>query len=73
MELDVEDSGRGIADDSAERAEKTGHMGLLNMTQRSEAIGASLEVGRRPEGGTRVRLIWDRPTADGAVAVPAPA
>lgn len=70
MELDVEDSGRGIADGSAELAEKTGHMGLLNMTQRAEAIEASLEIGRRPEGGTHVRLIWDGTAA--ALAAPAP-
>jgi signal transduction histidine kinase len=73
LELEVDDSGRGIAEDSAAKAEQTGHMGLLNMTQRAEAIGAGLQIGRRPEGGTRVRLIWDRATARGAVAAPAPA
>jgi len=70
-ELDVDDSGRGIAGDSAERAEQTGRMGLLNMAQRAEAIGGTLQIGRRPQGGTRVALVWDRAAAVGAVAAQA--
>ena len=72
-ELDVDDSGRGIAGDAGERAEQTGHMGLLNMAQRAEAIGGNLQIGRRSQGGTRVALVWDRAAAAGAVAVPAQA
>src|ERR1035437_2386798 len=66
-ELDVDDSGSGLASDAAEKAELTGHLGLLNMAQRAEAIGGTLKIGRRPGGGTRVSLVWER------AAVPAAA
>lgn len=58
-ELTVDDSGQGIPPGAAERAEKTGHLGLLSMTQRAEAIGAQLSIGRRVGGGTRVSLAWE--------------
>jgi two-component system, NarL family, nitrate/nitrite sensor histidine kinase NarX len=71
--LTVDDSGKGIPDGAAELAEQTGHMGLMNMTQRAEAIGAALQIGRKPEGGTRVSLIWERAADPAGAKAPAPA
>lgn len=73
VELEVDDSGSGISAGAAELAESTGHLGLLNMAQRAEAIGARLQIGRRPGGGTRVSLVWQRPVAGGEAAAMAPA
>jgi signal transduction histidine kinase len=73
VELEVDDSGAGIAEGAAELAEQTGHLGLLTMTQRAEAVGARLSIRRRPGGGTRVSFVWERATVSAAVAVPAPA
>jgi signal transduction histidine kinase len=61
-ELDVDDCGPGLESGAAGLAEQTGHLGLLNMAQRAEAIQADLRIGRRPGGGTRVSLVWE---ADG--------
>jgi nitrate/nitrite-specific signal transduction histidine kinase len=81
----VDDAGPGLASGAAELAEKAGHLGLLNMAQRAEAINAELRIGRRPGGGTRVSVVWEagapassdtnaaRMTASAApVAAPAP-
>ncbi len=57
-ELRVDDSGAGVPPEALAGAPPEGHMGLLNMTQRAEEIGAALEIGPRPEGGTRVGLVW---------------
>jgi signal transduction histidine kinase len=73
VELTVEDCGSGIPDGAAELAEQTGHMGLLNMTQRAEAIGATLKTGRKPDGGTRVSLIWEGPAVPAGTPALAPA
>jgi signal transduction histidine kinase len=66
VELEVDDSGYGIPAGAAELAEQTGHLGLMNMAQRAEAIGASLKIGRRPGGGTRVGFVWERVVAPDA-------
>jgi signal transduction histidine kinase len=58
-ELDVDDAGPGLEPGAAELAEKAGHLGLLNMAQRTEAVGAELRIGRRPGGGTRVNVVWE--------------
>jgi signal transduction histidine kinase len=58
-ELIVDDTGPGIPPGAAEAAERTGHMGLMNMTQRAESIGAELTFGRRPGGGARVHMVWE--------------
>jgi signal transduction histidine kinase len=73
VELTVDDVGPGIPAGAAELAERTGHMGLMNMTQRADAVGAALQIGRRPEGGTRVALVWERAAAPGGATAPAPA
>jgi len=59
-ELEVDDSGQGVPAGAAEAAERSGHLGLISMRQRAESIGAELTIGRRPGGGTRVRLVWER-------------
>jgi signal transduction histidine kinase len=61
-ELDVDDCGPGLESGAPGLAEQTGHLGLLNMAQRAEAIQADLRIGRRPGGGTRVSIVWE---ADG--------
>jgi signal transduction histidine kinase len=73
VELEVDDAGAGIGEGAAEAAEQTGHLGLLNMTQRSEAVGASLSIRSRPGGGTRVAFVWEQATAPAAAVAPAPA
>ena len=67
-ELDVDDAGRGLAPGAAELAEQTGHLGLLTMTQRSEAVGAELRIGRRPGGGTRVSVVGEANASTAHVA-----
>jgi signal transduction histidine kinase len=73
VELTVDDHGSGIPAGAAELAERTGHMGLMNMTQRAEAIGAGLKIARKPEGGTRVSLTWERAASPDGAAFPASA
>jgi signal transduction histidine kinase len=73
VELEVDDSGAGLAEGAAEMAEQTGHLGLLNMTQRAEAVGARLAIRRRPGGGTRVSFIWERAVVPVGAVAPAPA
>ncbi|HET7473611.1 MAG TPA: ATP-binding protein [Candidatus Limnocylindrales bacterium] len=58
ISLAVDDAGPGIADDAPETAEQSGRLGLLNMAQRAEQIGAILDVKRWPGGGTHVALEW---------------
>ena len=72
VELEVDDSGAGLAESAAEMAEQTGHLGLLNMTQRAEAVGARLAIRRRPGGGTRVSFVWERAAAPAGAVAPAP-
>ncbi len=73
VELVVDDSGTGMAEGAARLAEQAGRLGLLNMNQRAEAIGAALRIEPRPGGGTRVSLVWAKATAPSGAAVPAPA
>ena len=73
VELEVDDAGPGIAEGAAEMAEQTGHLGILNMTQRAEAVGARLRIGRRPGGGTRVSMVWERSAAPSVAQAQAPA
>jgi signal transduction histidine kinase len=73
VELEVDDSGAGLAEGAAEMAEQTGHLGLLNMAQRAEAVGARLAIRHRPGGGTRVSFIWEPAVVPVGAAAPAPA
>ena len=52
LRLSVEDDGIGFDIDAVAR----GHLGLVGMQQRAERVGAEMEIGPRPGGGTRVRL-----------------
>jgi signal transduction histidine kinase len=56
--LDVVDDGVGISDSAIETAMRAGHLGVSSMRRRAAAIGARLEIGANPGGGTRVRLRW---------------
>jgi PAS domain S-box-containing protein len=52
LRLTIEDNGIGFDPDAVPR----GHLGLVGMQQRAERIGANLEIGRRPGGGSRIRV-----------------
>lgn len=71
-ELEVEDRGSGVGEDALARPASPGHLGFLTMAQRAAKLGAELAVADRPEGGTRVRVVWsggaDSPEAEGARA-----
>lgn len=56
--LSIIDQGAGIAPDAAAVASRSGHYGLLNMRQRAEQIGATIDVRRSLGGGTAVGLSW---------------
>jgi signal transduction histidine kinase len=58
VSLTIDDAGPGIEPDAAERALRAGHLGMANMQQRAQQIGALLDVRRWPTGGTHVRLEW---------------
>ena len=63
LELRIEDDGRGI-DDLAPLRElrANGHYGVLGMTERAHRVGGSVDLSRRPAGGTR--LVLRVPTAN---------
>jgi signal transduction histidine kinase len=50
VRLVVEDDGTGTV------APRAGHYGLQGMRERGELVGATLEIGVRPDGGTAVTL-----------------
>jgi signal transduction histidine kinase len=58
VSLSVDDEGPGIAPDAPDVALRAGHLGVANMQQRAEQIGALLDIRRWPTGGTHVRLEW---------------
>jgi signal transduction histidine kinase len=58
VSLSVDDSGPGIDTGAAEEALQAGHLGMANMQQRAEQIGALLDVRRWPAGGTHVAMEW---------------
>jgi PAS domain S-box-containing protein len=53
MHVEVEDDGRGIA---LEDFAKVRSLGLKGMRERISYLGGSLDIGRAPRGGTRLRL-----------------
>lgn len=61
LRLVVEDDGRSVPPRYDRRAGREG-AGLRSMQDRAERLGASLDVSRRREGGTRVVLTY--PTGD---------
>jgi signal transduction histidine kinase len=58
VSLSVDDAGPGIEPGAAEKALQAGHLGMANMQQRAQQIGALLDVRRWPTGGTHVRMEW---------------
>jgi signal transduction histidine kinase len=58
VSLSVDDAGPGIEPDAADKALQAGHLGMANMQQRAQQIGALLDVRRWPTGGTHVALEW---------------
>jgi signal transduction histidine kinase len=59
LRLSIEDDGIGFDPAAVPR----GHLGLVGMQQRAERIGATLEIGPRPGGGTRIRASLPLSTA----------
>jgi signal transduction histidine kinase len=53
LQVEVEDDGRGIAPADLAKARS---LGLRGMRERISFLGGSLEIGRAPRGGTRLRL-----------------
>jgi signal transduction histidine kinase len=51
--LEVEDNGVGFDPSIA----RPGHLGLLSMTQRAEALNGRLEVASSPGNGTVIRAV----------------
>jgi two-component system nitrate/nitrite sensor histidine kinase NarX len=54
IQLLVDDDGIGIPD----KAEKTNHYGLAIIQERSRHLHGTLEISRRPKGGTRVAFAF---------------
>jgi len=66
LQVEVEDDGRGIAPEDLAKARS---LGLKGMRERVAYLGGSLEIGRAPRGGTRLRLrVPLRGMLSGAVA-----
>ena len=55
----VSDDGGGVDPESLQ--DRPGHLGLAGMRDRAAIADGRLEVGARPEGGTRVRLVLPDP------------
>jgi PAS domain S-box-containing protein len=62
IEVAVEDNGRGF--DPATVEPRPGHLGIPAMADRATIAGGRLDVERRREGGTRVRLWLPAPLGD---------
>jgi len=60
-ELALADDGRGF-----EMGQSRGGLGLGNMRERAEGVGAALEIESAPGAGTRVTLRWRAPAAASA-------
>jgi signal transduction histidine kinase len=58
VSLSVDDAGPGIEPDAPETALRAGHLGVANMQQRAQQIGALLDIRRWPGGGTHVAMEW---------------
>lgn len=57
--LSVSDAGGGLDESAQARSLADGHLGLLLMNQRAEAIGATFSLESVSGGGTRVELEWE--------------
>ncbi len=54
--LEVEDDGLGFDARTRQRAMQEGHYGLLNMEERAQMLGGTLQVESEPGRGTRIRV-----------------
>jgi signal transduction histidine kinase len=57
VRLEVRDDGRGPPEDSLERLELQGHMGLAGMRQRISALGGGVRFGGRPGSGASLEVL----------------
>jgi two-component system NarL family sensor kinase len=57
VELTVHDDGRGVDPQEVSRALATGHLGLMIVRERVEAMGGELVISVPPLGGTIVRVL----------------
>jgi two-component system, NarL family, nitrate/nitrite sensor histidine kinase NarX len=64
VRFDVEDDGSGLPS----QGHSSTHYGMDIMLERARRIGASLEVGQRPGGGTRVRLLVPADASSAGIA-----
>ena len=55
LDLTVDDDGVGLPEGAGSGA---GHLGILGMQERAQAVGAKVTVGRGPDAGTRVTFHW---------------
>lgn len=55
LHITVVDNGIGLP---ADAGQTFGHLGILGMQERAQAIGASVNCGRGPDKGTRVTFHW---------------
>jgi PAS domain S-box-containing protein len=55
--LTVQDNGRGF-----DQTQDSSGMGLVNLRERAEEIGAELVITSAPGEGTTIRVTWDKPT-----------
>ena len=62
LQLEIEDDGRGIAEDDLLRPRS---LGLKGMRERVLYLGGAVEIGRAPRGGTRVLVRVPRLPAHG--------
>lgn len=66
LTLVVTDDGRGLEPDEAAKAKRRGHLGMSDMRSETEAVGATLFVGKvrgsggpdNPGAGTMIRFRW---------------
>jgi two-component system NarL family sensor kinase len=59
LRLEITDDGRGF---EADRPQRRGHHGVVNMRARTEAIGGRFDLDSGP-AGTRIIIALPRPTA----------
>jgi len=55
LHLTISDNGVGLPEGAGS---SLGHLGILGMQERAQAVGASVTCTRMPEGGTRVTFHW---------------